>query len=128
VIQYLRVANGLFPSASFFFLIIIRAEVAFQVSGRLFNQSSELVPRRSLRLSRDMTINSNISQFGGNGTDHAPGKLRVNSSTPSKLCSTAVHSVQGRKGKPQATENFDEGDYHFSMDDSSNCINVAKCG
>jgi hypothetical protein len=112
------------------FMIIIRAEGAFQVSGRLFNQSSDSVPQRSLRLSRDTTINSNsnISQFGGNGTDHMPGKLRVNLSTPSKLCSTAVRTVQGRKGKPRATEKFDEGDYHSSMADSSNYINVAKCG
>ncbi|KAG2607300.1 hypothetical protein PVAP13_4NG237300 [Panicum virgatum] len=83
-----------------------------KVSGRLFNQSSDSMPRRSARLSRDMTINSNsnsnISQFGGNGTDHSSGKLRVNSSTPSKLCSTAVRSVQVMKGKPRATENFDE--------------------
>ncbi|CAL5041894.1 unnamed protein product [Urochloa decumbens] len=81
-----------------------------KVSGRLFNQSSESMPRRSARLSRDTTINSNsnISQFGGNGTDHSSGKLRVNSSTPSKLCSTAVRSMQVRKGKPRATENFDE--------------------
>uniref|UniRef100_A0A0D3GIR7 Cdc23 domain-containing protein n=1 Tax=Oryza barthii TaxID=65489 RepID=A0A0D3GIR7_9ORYZ len=44
-----------------------------KVSGRLFNQSSDSVPRRSARLSRDTTINSNsnISQFGGNGTDHS---------------------------------------------------------
>lgn len=107
-----------------------------QVSGRLFNQSSDSVPRRSARLSRDTTINSNsnISQFGGNGTDHSSGKLRVNSSTPSKLCSTALRSVQVRKGKPQATENFDEGDYHFDMDDSLNYISLKlykprkKCG
>ena len=82
------------------------------------------MPRRSARLSRDTIINSNsnsnISQFGGNGTDHSSGKLRVNSSTPSKLCSTAVRSVQVRKGKPRATENFDEGDYHFNVEDSSN--------
>uniref|UniRef100_A0A0E0C929 Uncharacterized protein n=1 Tax=Oryza meridionalis TaxID=40149 RepID=A0A0E0C929_9ORYZ len=46
-----------------------------KVSGRLFNQSSDSVPRRSARLSRDTTINSNsnISQFGGNGTDHSSG-------------------------------------------------------
>nr|CAB3470893.1 unnamed protein product [Digitaria exilis] len=50
-------------------------EDVFQVSGRLFNQSSESLPRRSARLSRDTTINSNsnISQFGGNGTDHSSG-------------------------------------------------------
>ncbi|CAN6194283.1 unnamed protein product [Urochloa humidicola] len=81
-----------------------------KVTGRLFNQSNESMPRRSARLSRDTTINSNsnITQFGGNGTDHSSGKLRVNSPTPSKLCSTAVRSVQVRKGKPRATENFDE--------------------
>jgi len=28
--------------------------------------------------------------------------------------------VQVRKGKPRATENFDEGDYHFNVEDSSN--------
>ncbi|RLN13500.1 hypothetical protein C2845_PM09G18770 [Panicum miliaceum] len=48
-----------------------------KVSGRLFNQSSDSMPRRSARLSRDTTINSNsnsnISQFGGNGTDHLSG-------------------------------------------------------
>ncbi|KAF0931453.1 hypothetical protein E2562_004577 [Oryza meyeriana var. granulata] len=46
-----------------------------KVSGRLFNHSSDSVPRRSARLSRDTTINSNsnISQFGGNGTDHSSG-------------------------------------------------------
>ncbi|KAK3130845.1 hypothetical protein QOZ80_6BG0498730 [Eleusine coracana subsp. coracana] len=90
-----------------------------RVSGRLFNQNSDSVPRRSLRLSRDTTINSNsnISQFGGNGTGHASGKLRVNSSTPSKLCSTAVRSVQGRKGKPRATENFDEGSRYEVIDE-----------
>nr|CAB3468448.1 unnamed protein product [Digitaria exilis] len=46
-----------------------------KVSGRLFNQSSESLPRRSARLSRDTAINSNsnISQFGGNGTDHSSG-------------------------------------------------------
>lgn len=81
------------------------------------------MPRRSARLSRDTTINSN-----SNITDHSSGKLRVNSSTPSKLCPTAVRSVQVRKGKPRATENFDEGDYHFNVDDSSNYVNVAKCG
>jgi hypothetical protein len=89
------------------------------------------MPRRSARLSRDTTINSNsnsnISQFGGNGTDHSSGKLRVNSSTPSKLCSTAVRSMQVRKGKPRATENFDEGDYHFNVDDSSNCKSSKMC-
>jgi hypothetical protein len=88
------------------------------------------MPRRSPRF-RDTTINSNsnTSQFGGNGTDHSSGKLRVNSSTPSKLCSTAIHSTQVRKGKPRATENFDEGDYHFIVDDSSNfIINVGKFG
>ena len=89
------------------------------------------MPRRSARLSRETTINSNsnsnISQFGGNGTDHSSGKLRVNSSTPSKLCSTAVRSVQVRKGKPRATENFDEGDYHFNVDDSSNYKSRKMC-
>jgi hypothetical protein len=89
------------------------------------------MPRRSARLSRDTAINSNsnsnISQFGGNGTDHSSGKLRVNSSTPSKLCSTAVRSVQVRKGKPRATENFDEGDYHFNVDDSSNYKSSKMC-
>jgi anaphase-promoting complex subunit 3 len=101
----------------------------FQVTGRLFNQSSESIPRRSARLSRDTPINSNsnISQFGGNGTDHSSGKLRVNSSTSSKLCSTE-RSVQVRKGKPRATENFDEGDYRFNANDPSNCINVSRCG
>ncbi|PUZ66224.1 hypothetical protein GQ55_3G289900 [Panicum hallii var. hallii] len=92
-----------------------------KVSGRLFNQSSDSMPRRSARLSRDTTINSNsnsnISQFGGNGTDHSSGKLRVNSSTPSKLCSTAVRSVQVRKGKPRATENFDEGSRYEVIDE-----------
>ncbi|KAJ1259952.1 hypothetical protein BS78_10G194700 [Paspalum vaginatum] len=46
-----------------------------KVSGRLFNQSSDSMPRRSARLSRDTTINSNsnTSQFGGNGTDHSSG-------------------------------------------------------
>ncbi|XP_062229283.1 cell division cycle protein 27 homolog B-like isoform X2 [Phragmites australis] len=46
-----------------------------KVSGRLFNQSIDSVPRRSARLSRDTTVNSNsnISQFGGNGTDHSSG-------------------------------------------------------
>ncbi|KQK17639.1 cell division cycle protein 27 homolog B isoform X4 [Brachypodium distachyon] len=46
-----------------------------KVTGRLFNQSSDSVPRRSARLSRDTPINSNsnISQFGGNGTDHSSG-------------------------------------------------------
>ncbi|CAL5039427.1 unnamed protein product [Urochloa decumbens] len=90
-----------------------------KVSGRLFNQSSESMPRRSARLSRDTTINSNsnISQFGGNGTDHSSGKLRVNSSTPSKLCSTAVRSMQVRKGKPRATENFDEGSRYEVIDE-----------
>ncbi|RCV22345.1 hypothetical protein SETIT_4G213000v2 [Setaria italica] len=46
-----------------------------KVSGRLFNQSSDSLPRRSARLSRDATINSNsnISQFGGNGPDHSSG-------------------------------------------------------
>ncbi|XP_006657144.3 cell division cycle protein 27 homolog B isoform X1 [Oryza brachyantha] len=46
-----------------------------KVSGRLFNQSSDSVPRRSARLSRDTTINSNsnISHFGGNGTDNSSG-------------------------------------------------------
>ncbi|KAL5199684.1 hypothetical protein ABZP36_020887 [Zizania latifolia] len=89
-----------------------------KVSGRLFNQSCDSVPRRSARLSRDTTINSNsnISQFGGNGTDHSSGKLRVNSSTP-KLCSTALRSVQVRKGKPQATENFDEGNRYHVVDE-----------
>jgi anaphase-promoting complex subunit 3 len=92
-----------------------------KVSGRLFNQSSDSMPRRSARLSRDTTINSNsnsnISQFGGNGTDHSSGKLRVNSSTPSKLCSTAVRSMQVRKGKPRATENFDEGSRYEVIDE-----------
>ncbi|CAN6163437.1 unnamed protein product [Urochloa humidicola] len=90
-----------------------------KVTGRLFNQSNESMPRRSARLSRDMTINSNsnISQFGGNGTDHSSGKLRVNSSTPSKLCSTAVRSMQVRKGKPRATENFDEGSTYEVIDE-----------
>nr|TKW22346.1 hypothetical protein SEVIR_4G222500v2 [Setaria viridis] len=90
-----------------------------KVSGRLFNQSSDSLPRRSARLSRDATINSNsnISQFGGNGPDHSSGKLRVNSSTPSKLCSTAVRSVQVRKGKPRATENFDEGSRYEVIDE-----------
>ncbi|ONM35657.1 Cell division cycle protein 27 homolog B [Zea mays] len=100
----------------------IRIEDVFQVSGRLFN--SDAMPRRSQRL-KDTTTNSNTSQIGGNGTDHLSGKLRVNSSTQSKLCSTAIRSVQVRKGKPRATENFDEGDYHFNVDDSSNFrINV----
>ncbi|KAG2612934.1 hypothetical protein PVAP13_4KG324000 [Panicum virgatum] len=92
-----------------------------KVSGRLFNQSSDSMPRRSARLSRETTINSNsnsnLSQFGGNGTDHSSGKLRVNSSTPSKLCSTAVRSVQVRKGKPRATENFDEGSRYEVIDE-----------
>jgi hypothetical protein len=86
--------------------------------------------RRRARLSRDMIINSNsnsnITQFGRNGTDHSSGKLRVNSFTPSKLCSTAVRSVQV-KGKPRATENFDEGDYHFNVDDSSNYKSRKMC-
>ncbi|CAN6216288.1 unnamed protein product [Urochloa humidicola] len=90
-----------------------------KVTGRLFNQSNESMPRRSARLSRDTTINSNsnITQFGGNGTDHSSGKLRVNSPTPSKLCSTAVRSVQVRKGKPRATENFDEGSTYEVIDE-----------
>ncbi|CAM0909968.1 unnamed protein product [Alopecurus aequalis] len=48
---------------------------SFQVTGRLFNQSSDSIPRRSARLSRDTPINSNsnMSQFGGNGTDHSSG-------------------------------------------------------
>ncbi|KAL6603817.1 hypothetical protein ACP70R_044178 [Stipagrostis hirtigluma subsp. patula] len=106
-----------------------------KVSGRLFNQSSDSVPRRSARLSRDTTINSisNFSQFGGNGTDHSSGKLRVNSSTPSKLCSTAVRSVQVRKGKPRATENFDEGSRYEVIDEmwtdnisaTSSSVNIA---
>lgn len=108
----------------------IRIEDTFQVSGRLF--SSDSMPRRSARLKESTTnsnsnSNSNTSQFGGNGTDHSSGKLRVNSSTPSKLCSTAIRSMQVRKGKPRATENFDEGDYHFNVDDSSDFrINVGK--
>ena len=104
----------------------IRLEDSFQVTGRLFNPSGDSVPRRSARLSRDTPINSNsnISQFGGNGSDHSSGKLRVNSSTSSKLCSTAIRSVQVRKGKPRATENFDEGDYHFNVDDPSNYVIV----
>ncbi|ONM35649.1 Cell division cycle protein 27 homolog B [Zea mays] len=69
----------------------IRIEDVFQVSGRLFN--SDAMPRRSQRL-KDTTTNSNTSQIGGNGTDHLSGKLRVNSSTQSKLCSTAIRSVQ----------------------------------
>uniref|UniRef100_A0ACD5UHT5 Uncharacterized protein n=1 Tax=Avena sativa TaxID=4498 RepID=A0ACD5UHT5_AVESA len=46
-----------------------------KVTGRLFNQSNDSIPRRSARLSRDTPINSNsnISQFGGNGTDHSSG-------------------------------------------------------
>ncbi|CAM0909972.1 unnamed protein product [Alopecurus aequalis] len=46
-----------------------------KVTGRLFNQSSDSIPRRSARLSRDTPINSNsnMSQFGGNGTDHSSG-------------------------------------------------------
>ncbi|KAG8094840.1 hypothetical protein GUJ93_ZPchr0012g18902 [Zizania palustris] len=46
-----------------------------KVSGRLFNQSSDSVPRRSARLSRDTTINSNsnIAMFGGNGADQLSG-------------------------------------------------------
>ena len=108
----------------------IRIDDIFQVSGRLFNSDSTSIPRRSERLKDTATnSNSNTSQFGGNGTGHSSGKLRVNSSTPSKLCSTAIRSVQVRKGKPRATENFDEGDYHFSVDDSSNFrINVGKFG
>ncbi|XP_051199189.1 cell division cycle protein 27 homolog B isoform X6 [Lolium perenne] len=95
-----------------------RLKKPFQVTGRLFNQSSESIPRRSARLSRDTPINSNsnISQFGGNGTDHSSGKLRVNSSTSSKLCSTE-RSVQVRKGKPRATENFDEGSRYEAVDE-----------
>ncbi|XBI11823.1 hypothetical protein VPH35_138801 [Triticum aestivum] len=90
-----------------------------KVTGRLFNPSGDSVPRRSARLSRDTPINSNsnISQFGGNGSDHSSGKLRVNSSTPSKLCSTAIRSVQVRKGKPRATENFDEGSRYEAVDE-----------
>ena len=108
----------------------IRIDDIFQVSGRLFNSDSTSIPRRSVRLKDTATnSNSNTSQFGGNGTGHSSGKLRVNSSTPSKLCSTAIRSVQVRKGKPRATENFDEGDYHFNVDDSSNFrINVGKFG
>uniref|UniRef100_A0A453SJQ7 Uncharacterized protein n=1 Tax=Aegilops tauschii subsp. strangulata TaxID=200361 RepID=A0A453SJQ7_AEGTS len=46
-----------------------------KVTGRLFNPSGDSVPRRSARLSRDTPINSNsnISQFGGNGSDHSSG-------------------------------------------------------
>ncbi|PVH47525.1 hypothetical protein PAHAL_4G080300 [Panicum hallii] len=90
------------------------------VYGRLFNLSSDSMARRRARLSRDMIINSNsnsnITQFGRNGTDHSSGKLRVNSFTPSKLCSTAVRSVQV-KGKPRATENFDEGSRYEVVDE-----------
>jgi hypothetical protein len=119
----------IYISCSIFAYDDIRLEDSFQVTGRLFNQSSESIPRRSARLSRDTPINSNsnMPQFGGNGTDHSSGKLRVNSSTSSKLCSTE-RSVQVRKGKPRATENFDEGDYRFNVNDPSNCINVLKCG
>ncbi|ONM35677.1 cell division cycle protein 27 homolog B isoform X1 [Zea mays] len=85
-----------------------------KVSGRLFN--SDAMPRRSQRL-KDTTTNSNTSQIGGNGTDHLSGKLRVNSSTQSKLCSTAIRSVQVRKGKPRATENFDEGSRYEVIDE-----------
>ncbi|XP_066307630.1 cell division cycle protein 27 homolog B-like isoform X8 [Miscanthus floridulus] len=91
---------------------------AAQVSGRLFNSDSTSIPRRSERLKDTATnSNSNTSQFGGNGTGHSSGKLRVNSSTPSKLCSTAIHSVQVRKGKPRATENFDEGSRYEVIDE-----------
>ncbi|XP_062178564.1 cell division cycle protein 27 homolog B-like isoform X2 [Phragmites australis] len=46
-----------------------------KVSGRLFNQSIDSVPRRSARLSQDTTINlnSNVSRFRGNGIDHSSG-------------------------------------------------------
>ncbi|XP_035821525.1 cell division cycle protein 27 homolog B isoform X5 [Zea mays] len=89
-----------------------------KVSGRLFN--SDAMPRRSQRL-KDTTTNSNTSQIGGNGTDHLSGKLRVNSSTQSKLCSTAIRSVQVRKGKPRATENFDED----NMSGTSSSVSTA---
>ncbi|KAG0540547.1 hypothetical protein BDA96_03G418900 [Sorghum bicolor] len=87
-----------------------------KVSGRLFNSDS--IPRRSERLKDTATnSNSNTSQFGGNGAGHSSGKLRVNSSTPSKLCSTAIRSMQVRKGKPRATENFDEGSRYEVIDE-----------
>ncbi|KAL6873476.1 hypothetical protein ACP4OV_013558 [Aristida adscensionis] len=84
-----------------------------KVSGRLFNQSSDSMPRRSPRLSRDMPINtnSNLSRFGGNGTDQS--------------------SV--RKGKPRATENFDKGSRSEVIDETwtdnisstSSSVNIA---
>ncbi|WVZ98400.1 hypothetical protein U9M48_043851 [Paspalum notatum var. saurae] len=73
-----------------------------KVSGRLFNQSSDSMPRRSARLSRDTTINSysNTSQFGGNGTDHSSGSryevIEEMWTDNISATSSSVSSVDGR--------------------------------
>uniref|UniRef100_A0A0D3GIR6 Cdc23 domain-containing protein n=1 Tax=Oryza barthii TaxID=65489 RepID=A0A0D3GIR6_9ORYZ len=79
-----------------------------KVSGRLFNQSSDSVPRRSARLSRDTTINSNsnISQFGGNGTDHSSGNRYVDAMWTDNVTSTSSSTsiVDGRYPEQEKSE------------------------
>ncbi|WVZ79371.1 hypothetical protein U9M48_026953 [Paspalum notatum var. saurae] len=83
-----------------------------KVSGRLFNQSSDSMPRRSARLSRDTTMNSNsnTSQFGGNGTDHSSGsryKVIDEMWTDNiSVTSSSVSSVDGRFFEQDKADEF----------------------
>ena len=83
-----------------------------QVSGRLFSGSDSGL-RRSTRHSGETTgnSNSNVSQVGGNSTNHSSSKFLGGISLSSKMNSTVSRSLTNRKGQQQwASENFDEGD------------------
>ncbi|KAK6941605.1 hypothetical protein RJ641_026982 [Dillenia turbinata] len=83
-----------------------------KISGRLFSDSG---PRRSSRLAGEAATNANVNvtTVAGNGTTHSSKYLGG-----SKLSSVGLRSVTVRKGQSWATESFDEGTRHETVDDS----------
>lgn len=85
-----------------------------QVSGRLFSDSG---PRRSTRLAGEVAANANlnVSQIGGNGSNHSSSKFLGGFSSSSKINSTTIRSMMGRKGQSWASESLDEGYLYFFL-------------
>ncbi|XXG87356.1 hypothetical protein AAC387_Pa11g2066 [Persea americana] len=95
-----------------------------KVSGRLFSDSG---PRRSTRLAGEVAANANlnVSQIGGNGSNHSSSKFLGGFSSSSKINSTTIRSMMGRKGQSWASESLDEGRQPEASDDSR-CDNTTS--
>ncbi|KAK7266700.1 hypothetical protein RIF29_19351 [Crotalaria pallida] len=91
-----------------------------KISGRLFSDSG---PRRSSRLSSEVSINANATLLSGNGANNSSKQLGGSKLSPIKFRSMTI-----RKGQSWANENIAEGMHNDVQDDSrSNITSTTSC-